>query len=200
MTTSFIDALKNRRTYYALCKEPACSDDQIRDLVEQAVLHVPSSFNSQSARVVILLGPQHDRLWNLTKAELQKIVPSESFQTTEEKINNSFLSGYGTILYFEDMQVVEGLQQQFPTYRDNFPLWSLQSSGMLQLAIWTSLELQGWGASLQHYNPVIDDAVKAAWDIPPSWKLIAQMPFGKPAGQPGAKEFQPVSERVKLFK
>ena len=114
MTTSFIDALKNRRTYYALCKEPACSDDQIRDLVEQAVLHVPSSFNSQSARVVILLGPQHDRLWNLTKAELQKIVPSESFQTTEEKINNSFLSGYGTILYFEDMQVVAAAIPDLP--------------------------------------------------------------------------------------
>jgi len=200
MTTSFIEALKHRRTYYALKKEPLSSDEQIRELVEQAVQHVPSSFNSQSARVVILLGPQHDRLWNLTKTELQKIVPPENFAPTEEKINSAFLSGYGTILYFEDMQVVEGLQQQFPTYRDNFPLWSLQSSGMLQLAIWTALELQGWGASLQHYNPVIDDAVKAAWEIPPSWKLIAQMPFGKPAAEPGAKEFQPVSERVKLFK
>ena len=184
MTTAFIDALKNRRTYYTLSKEPVCSDDQIRDLVEQTVLHVPSSFNSQSARVVILLGQQHDRLWHLTKSELQKIIPPENFATTEEKINYSFLSGYGTILYFEDMRVIEGLQQQFPAYHDNFPLWSLQSSGMLQLAIWTALELQGWGASLQHYNPVIDDAVKTAWEIPASWKLIAQMPFGKPAAQP----------------
>lgn len=106
MTTAFINALKNRRTYYALKKEPLSSDEQIRELVEQAVLHVPSSFNSQSARVAILLGSQHDRLWNLTKTELQKIVPPEHFAPTEEKINSAFLSGYGTILYFEDMQVL----------------------------------------------------------------------------------------------
>lgn len=56
------------------------------------------------------------------------------------------------------------------------------------------------GASLQHYNPVIDQAVKTVWHIPDSWKLIAEMPFGKPAAQPGCKEFQPVADRVKLFK
>ncbi|WP_261974689.1 nitroreductase family protein [Geobacter metallireducens] len=85
-------------------------------------------------------------------------------------------------------------------YSDNFPVWSNQSSGMLQYAIWSALELEGWGASLQHYNPVIDDSVKAAWNIPDNWKLIAQMPFGKPVAEPVSKEFQPVAGRVKLFK
>jgi len=200
MTTPFIEALKQRRTYYALGKEPVTSDARVRELVEQAVLHVPSSFNSQSARVVILLGDQHDQLWDLIKAELQKIVSPENFPATEEKINSAFRSGYGSLLFFEDMQVVEALQQKFPAYSDKFPLWSLQSSGMLQLAIWTSLELEGWGASLQHYNPVIDHAVKQHWNIPESWQLISQMPFGKPLAQPGEKEFQPLSERVKYFK
>ena len=174
MTTPFIEALKQRRTYYALGKEPVTSDARVRELVEQAVLHVPSSFNSQSARVVILLGDQHDQLWDLIKAELQKIVSPENFPATEEKINSAFRSGYGSLLFFEDMQVVEALQQKFPAYSDKFPLWSLQSSGMLQLAIWTSLELEGWGASLQHYNPVIDHAVKQHWNIPESWQLISQ--------------------------
>ena len=131
---------------------------------------------------------------------MKEIVPQESFQATEDKINGTFRCGYGTILYFEDMSIVEGLQQQFTAYRDNFPLWSLQSSGMLQHTVWVALELEGWGASLQHYNPVIDEAVKAEWNLPASWKLIAQMPFGKPVSQPGPKEFQPLTERVKLFK
>ena len=92
------------------------------------------------------------------------------------------------------------MQEKFPLYRDNFPIWSLQSSGMLQFAIWTALELEGWGASLQHYNPVIDEAVRAEWKIPASWKLIAQMPFGKPAEPAGDKEFRPLAERMMVYK
>ncbi len=200
MKTNFWNAIKARRTYYALSKEQVTSDEKIEEIVAEAVKHVPSSFNSQSARVVVLLGEQHDKLWDIAKAELKKLVPADSFQATEEKINGAFRSGYGSILYFEDMQVVEGLQQKFPLYADNFPVWSNQSSGMLQFAIWAALEIEGWGASLQHYNPVIDEAVKAAWNIPASWKLIAQMPFGKPAAEPGEKAFQPVEERMKVFK
>jgi predicted oxidoreductase (fatty acid repression mutant protein) len=71
---------------------------------------------------------------------------------------------------------------------------------MLQYAIWTALELEGFGATLQHYDPVIDEAVKAAWEIPVTWKLIASMPFGKPVSQPEEKEFQPLAERLRLFK
>ena len=71
---------------------------------------------------------------------------------------------------------------------------------MLQFAFWTGLEVEGGGATLQHYNPVIDEAVKAAWDIPANWKLIAQMPFGKPVSAPAPKGFQPLEERIKLYK
>ena len=35
-----------------------------------------------------------------------------------------------------------------------------------------------FGASLQHYNPLIDEAVAKQWHINPNWKLIAEMPFG----------------------
>ncbi|MGE0156346.1 MAG: nitroreductase family protein [Geobacter sp.] len=199
MTKVFFDAVKARRSCYALSKDPVVSDARIEELVGEAVKHVPSAFNSQSARVVILLGKQHDRLWDLTKAELRKLVPAESFKVTEDKINGAFRSGYGSILYFEDTEVVKGLQQQFPSYSDNFPIWSNQSSGMLQFAIWTALELEGFGATLQHYNPVIDEAVHAAWNIPATWKLIAQMPFGKPVVQPDPKTFQPLTERIKVF-
>lgn len=200
MQSVFFDAVKARRSCYALSKESVTTDQRIEEIVGEAVKHVPSAFNSQSARVVILLGQQHDRLWDLTKAELRKIVPAENFQATEDKINGAFRSGYGSILYFEDTEVVKGLQQQFPGYSDNFPIWSNQSSGMLQFVVWTALELEGFGATLQHYNPVIDEAVQAAWNIPASWKLLAQMPFGKPVAQPDPKEFKPLAERIKVFK
>lgn len=71
---------------------------------------------------------------------------------------------------------------------------------MHQLVIWTALEEVGFGASLQHYNPIIDESVQEEWSLPSTWKLIAQMPFGKPTAEPGDKEFKPLEDRVKIFK
>jgi predicted oxidoreductase (fatty acid repression mutant protein) len=198
MSKDFLTAIKDRRSYYEIAKEATIPDSRLKEILAHAVKHTPSAFNSQSARVVLLLGSQHDRLWDMTKEALRKIVPPEQFSTTEEKING-FRSGYGTVLYFEDQKVVEGLQQQFALYKDNFPVWSLQSSGMLQLVIWTALENEGFGASLQHYNELIETDVKKAWNIPDHWKLLAQMPFGKPTAQPGEKDYSPLDERFKIF-
>ncbi|MNP03542.1 hypothetical protein D3C76_954300 [compost metagenome] len=71
---------------------------------------------------------------------------------------------------------------------------------MLQFVVWTALEIEGLGATLQHYNPLIDDEVKKTWNIPATWKLIAEMPFGNPLAPAGEKEYQPLEDRVKLYK
>lgn len=200
MERNFKEAIKNRRSIYALSNKASISDGQIKEIVDYAVLHTPSSFNSQTARVVLLLGDNHKKVWNITKDILRKIVPADAFKKTEEKINGAFASGYGTILFFEDQDVVKGLQESFPSYGENFPGWSLQSSGMLQFAIWTMLEDAGMGASLQHYNPLIDEEVAKTWNLPASWKLISQMPFGIPTSEAGKKDFLPLEKRVLEFK
>jgi len=199
MSKDFNSSIQERRSIYAISKESPISDDRIKEVVEFAVKYTPSAFNSQSARVVVLLGEKHNKVWDITMETLRKIVPAENFSSTEDKIN-SFKSGYGTVLFFEDQSVIEGLQKQFALYKDNFPVWSQQSSGMLQLVVWTSLENEGLGASLQHYNPLIDEEVKKEWNIPENWKLIGQMPFGKPAAPAGDKQFNPIEDRVKFFK
>ncbi|URJ62310.1 MULTISPECIES: nitroreductase family protein [Paenibacillus] len=200
MTKDFFTALKDRRSYYGISKEQVISDQRIQEIVEEAVKYTPTSFNSQTSRAVVLLGEHHDKLWNITEGILREVVGNEEqFKSTAEKMNG-FRSGYGTVLFFEDNNVIAGLQQQFEAYADNFPIWANQSNGMLQLVVWTALEQEGLGASLQHYNPLIDEKVKNEWNIPEHWKLIAEMPFGKPTFQPGDKEFQPIEERVKTFK
>ncbi|ENK0837799.1 nitroreductase family protein [Clostridium botulinum] len=199
MKKDFYEAIEKRRTFYGISKEAVVSDDRIKEVIEHAVKHTPSAFNSQSTRIVLLLGDKHDKLWSITKESLRKIVPEDKFESTEEKIN-SFASGYGTILYFEDMSVVEDLQKQFALYKDNFPIWSQQSSAMHQFVIWTSLEIEGFGASLQHYNELIEEDVKKEWDIPNNWKLIAQMPFGKPVVNPDEKQYKPLEERIRIIK
>lgn len=199
MSNNFLDAVKERRSIYAISKESTVSDAQIVEIVEQAVLHSPTSFNSQSSRAVVLLGEQHDKLWDITTETLRKIVPAEQFEGTAQKLG-SFKAGYGSVLFFEDQTVVKSLQESFALYAENFPVWSNQSSGILQFVVWTALSEAGLGASLQHYNPLIDDEVKEAWGIPQEWKLIAQLPFGKTVAPAGEKQFQPVEDRVKVFK
>lgn len=199
MVKDFYTAIKERRTIYGISKETTVSDERIQEVIKEAVKYTPSAFNSQSARVVVLFGENHNKLWDITKESLRRIVPEAQFAPTEEKIN-SFRNGYGTVLFFEDISVIESLQKQFATYKDNFPIWSQQSSGMLQYVIWTSLEIEGLGVSLQHYNELIEEEVRQQWNIPNNWKLIAQMPFGKPTAPAGDKEFMPLEERVKVFK
>jgi len=199
MSKDFYTAIKDRRTIYGISKEISVSEARIQEVINDAVKYTPSAFNSQSARVVVLFGASHDKLWDITMETLRKIVPPANFSSTEEKIN-SFRSGYSTVLYFEDTSVIESLQQQFALYKDNFPIWSLESNGMLQFVIWNSLSIEGLGASLQHYNPLIDDEVKKQWNIPSNWKLLGQMPFGKPTAAPDEKQFQPLEARVKFFK
>lgn len=199
MQKNFYDAIKDRRTIYAIGSESSVSDERIAEVIGQALHDSPSAFNSQSSKVAVLFGENHKKLWNITMETLRKVVPPESFAQTEEKIN-SFAAGHGTVLYFDDTSITEGLMQRFPLYKDNFPVWAQQSNGMLQLTVWTSLEQEGLGASLQHYNPLIDEEVRKAWNIPQSWKLVGQMPFGKPLGGPGEKEFVPLEQRMLLFK
>ncbi|MDO7905692.1 nitroreductase family protein [Paenibacillus sp. JX-17] len=200
MAKDFLTALKERRSYYGISKDITVSDARIQEIVEEAVKYTPTSFNSQTSRAVVLLGEQHDKLWSFTEDILRDIVGNaEAFKSTADKME-SFRSGYGTILFFEDNNVIAQLQQDYASYADNFPIWANQSNGMLQLVVWTLLEQEGLGASLQHYNPLIDEKVKLEWSIPENWRLIAQMPFGKPTFEPGEKEFQPIEERVKIKK
>ncbi len=194
----FLEAVEKRRSYYGISSESTISDEKIKQIVEHSVKHCPSAFNSQTARVVILLKEEHKKLWDITKDSLKKIVPEASFSETEEKIN-SFKNGYGTILFFENMEIVEALQEQFALYKDNFPVWSQQSSGMCQFIVWTAIETEGLGASLQHYNELIEAQVKSEWNISKKWKLIAQMPFGKPTFLPDEKQFEPIENRVFVY-
>jgi Nitroreductase family len=92
----FLDAMAGRRSYYVLSKSSPIPDARIQEIIKHALLHVPSSFNSQTTRIVLLLGEEHDKLWEITKEILRDIVPAESFSTTEKKLNG-FKAGHGTV-------------------------------------------------------------------------------------------------------
>lgn len=260
LTKNVLEAIKERRTYYQLNKEAPISDSKIKELTEQALLHVPSSFNSQSTRIVVLLNKDHEQFWDYVIEVLKPLTPEGSFDGTKQKING-FRAAYGTVsdscslsvsygswgavvrrcsrqmapraststtsptrtqrmmqappclapyharespfamtnsktnihiqvLFYEAPEPVENLRKAFPLYAHHFGDWSEHTNAMHQYALWVALEAEGFGANLQHYNPIIDQKAAEHWSIPLEWKLRSQLVFGGRAGEPGEKQFQ----------
>lgn len=205
MTTSLNknlrDAIKDRRSYYQIQNTAPISDKEIQSIIEHILYYAPSAFNSQSVRAVLLLGDNHKKMWEITKEELKKVSKSEErFKVTEEKVNTSFASGYGTVLFFDDKAVIKDLQNRFPKNAEKFAQWGDHAAGIVQILTWIGLESVGFGASLQHYNPLIDERIREEWNISKDWELVAQMPFGEPTGKPGEKTHVPLKERLIVVK
>ncbi|WP_180093642.1 MULTISPECIES: nitroreductase family protein [unclassified Acinetobacter] len=196
---SFLNQIEQRRTIYSIGNNVTLSQDEIEQTIKDAVRLSPSSFNSQTSRVVILFGDAHQKFWDIVRETLRKIVPTDAFEGTNGKIN-SFAAGFGTALFYEDQAVVKALQEQFALYADNFPVWSEHSTAIAQFATWTALAEKNIGASLQHYNPIVDAETAAAFDVPDQWKLRAQLVFGSIEAPAGEKTFIADEERFKTFK
>ena len=65
MERNLKDALQHRRSYYELTPESPIDDAKIEEIIHFAIRHIPSAFNSQSTRLVLLLHdsrifPPHD--------------------------------------------------------------------------------------------------------------------------------------------
>jgi len=178
MNSSALTLFAKRRTQYALGKNLPISEEKLEHLVFESMRLAPSAYNSQSSRAIILFGAQSEKLWNvITREILRPMVPADAWSSTDAKMN-SFAAAAGTVLFFEDQDVVKYMQDQYAAFSDYFPIFSEHSTGMAQFAVWTALAEAGIGASLQHYMPLIDQEVAKTWNVPASWLLRAQMPFG----------------------
>ena len=196
--SQFISLAEKRRTIYHLGNKVTQSKDEITKIIHDVSKQAPSSFNSQSSRVFVLYGEAHQKLWDITANALKAIMPADAFEGTKAKID-SFAAGFGTVLYFEDEQVVEDLQAKFPPYAANFPKWSDQAHGITAYGVWLALAEVNIGASLQHYNELIEEAVRKEWDVPAKWSLKAQMPFGSIETPADPKAFIETAARFKTF-
>lgn len=200
MNSQFNSLTANRRSIYALGDNLSQTPEEIFDLVKQTIKNSPTAFNSQTVRAVVLFGKSSDKVWEIVEDALRKIAKSpDAFEQTKAKID-SFKAGYGTILYFTDTTIVHQLENDYPSYADNFANWAEQGLGGAQQAVWTALAEQGIGASLQHYNPLIDDAIHQAFNLPADWQLRAEMPFGSIEAPAGEKAHLDDEEMFKLIK
>ena len=174
---NYIDIIKQRRSVYDLHKHLPISENKLMRILEDVITESPTAFNMQSSHVIVLMDGQHERLWNIVTKTLKDIVPSNKFEPTQKKMD-MFSNAKGTILFFENTQIIEQLKLDYPLYKDQFDNFALRGMGILQGNIWNALAEVEIGASLQHYNPLIDEAVKEEWDVPEHYQLSAQMVFG----------------------
>jgi len=190
----FTDMLKMRRSVYALDKKLPISKEQVFDIISKATEYVPDAFNMKSQRVLVITGDKNKDFWNGVYDVLVRV----SGENLSRDRTDSFMAGYGTILYFYDRDTVDEYKKNFSLYANNFDNWAMQSNAMLQFAIWTAFATIGVGASLQHYNPIIDDMVRKLFNVPENWVLVAQMPFGGVAVKPEEKQSEDVAQRIKV--
>ncbi|MED3661413.1 nitroreductase family protein [Ureibacillus terrenus] len=190
----FFEAIKNRRSIRVLEDEAVVPDDEVVEIVKSALNHTPTAFNGQETRVAVLFGDSHKELWDSAE-KIAREKNKGDISRTLERIEG-YCNGHGTILFFQDRDVIKEFQEKMPHLHDAFEEWGHQNQGMLQYVIWTGLEAVGYAASLQH----VEVAIKPEWNIPESWKLIAQMPFGKQAQPLQEKEIVPVEKKLIVVK
>lgn len=244
-TDTLIELAKARRTIYKLGKNSPVPDSKIEEVVNAAIQHIPSSFNTQSTRLVVLLHAEHERLWEIVIDTFMQLVQSGAVPEATWKNQTlpklqGMKNGVGTVCLpaTNPLEATIKLTHRYrssstktqhtssPSPRNSQPTRSTSSPGQstrmpctstsvrssppisctcthahtnMHETVWTALESLGFGANLQHYNPLIDTPVAKQWDIPSEWRLIAQLVFGSPEGEPGEKTQKPIEERVKIF-
>ncbi|KAL2840068.1 Nitroreductase-like protein [Aspergillus pseudoustus] len=114
-TATLIDLVKSRRTYYSLSPTSTIPDAAIEEIVKTAVLHVLSSFNSQTTRIVLLLKSEHQRLWQATIEIMEGLVVvgtvlKDVFESHTKPKLERFCNSYGTVLFFVDYEALEPIK------------------------------------------------------------------------------------------
>lgn len=187
----YLETIKKRRSYYNLSEDIHHSNEEVKYIFEDVLNTTPSAMNSQPTRVVLLFDDKSKEFWNKVNETYDNSIDKEKFK--------GFYHAKGTALFFIEEEVVEELKKEIPSYAERMDQWAEHGCAMIQLNAWQGLRDEGIGASLQHYNPHIDNWCRDLYHVPKTWRLVAQMPFGKIEQEPEEKEKAPIESIMKVF-
>lgn len=147
--------------------------DFVADL-HAAVQRVPSAFNAQPWRIV-LLRERNAAFWDHIVDTLAARLEGDRRERYLRRAENLRYGGM-TLLIFEDAARAtprDGLSAG--EARDQ----AAQSIGMAQFALWLTITAHGLTTSLQHWHALIEDAALAFVRLPSEvFRLVAFMPVG----------------------
>ena len=192
-------ALETRRTHYVLGKNTDFSKQEIVDAISNVVKHAPSAFNNQSTRVVILFGDQKEKFWQHIYDVQKDVLDDDAWEQQSATITGARDEALGTVLFFEDNATAD----QLPTNPERTHVYKHTANANVQYGTWLTMADLGLGASLQHFNlgyeQGFDKETRQMFDLPDSYEMVAQMPFGSIEAPAGDKDFAPLEERVFVF-
>jgi len=196
--SDFLELVEKRRTIYALGTNSDLTKEEIEDRIRKVVKQVPSASNSQTSRVVVLFDEANDKFWDHIH-DVQKDVLEGDMWEMMSGVMLGAKEAIGTILFFEDLDAVEAMPA--PSTRQE--VYKQNNAANVQYALWLALREMDLGASLQHFNvgyeQGFDKGTKEMFDLPESYEMLAQMPFGSIEQETEPKEHIDADEQVKVF-
>jgi hypothetical protein len=111
-TTPLLTAFDHRRSCYNLTNGSTIPDGELEQVIKDCLNVVPSAFNTQTTRLVLLVGEHHTRLWEIIGGALRDKIGAERYASGTESKIKSFAAAYGTILFADDPKAVEGLKMK----------------------------------------------------------------------------------------
>lgn len=185
----FKDLQKKRRSTYVVGKNTDVSQDEIVAQIREIAKEVPTAFNSQTSRHVVLFNDQVEKFWSKIEDVQKEVLDADTWAAMGPVIQGS-KNALGTVLFFEDRDAVSN---GIPAAAARQEAYKQNNAGNAQYAIWLGLTELGLGGSLQHFNvgyeQGFDSAIREMFDLPDSYELIAQLPFGSIEQEYDAKDY-----------
>ncbi|KAM5349435.1 hypothetical protein ACJ41O_005940 [Fusarium nematophilum] len=204
-TDQWLAVAKHRRTVYGLKDTSHVPDSRIEEIVQQVLDFSPSSFNSQPGRVTIVLGEKHKELWQVI-IDAAKPVLEAAGPGVWEAMGPRFeghKSAYGSVLFWDSKEAIKQAGETHQSAAQMLPQFAEHASGMAQIFVWTALEIEGFGANLQHMGavPGVEAALHKFLSVPDDYVLKANLNFGEKAQpHPEKPEKLPLKETLKIIK
>lgn len=201
----WLEAAKHRRTVYGLKDTSPVPDSRIQEIITQVLSFTPSSYNTQPGRITLVLGEKHKQLWDVVIEHAEPVLKAAGPGVWEAMGPRfqGFKNGYGSVLFWDSGAAIKEAQGIHQAAAHMFNQFADHASGMAQILVWTALELEGFGANLQHMGaiPPVEAAIKKFLQVPDDYSLKANMNFGEEAQpHPEVPEKLPVSQTLVVVK
>lgn len=94
---TFIDYIAHRHSVYTLTDKSPISDERLKKIINDIMLTVPSSFNNQTTRLVVLLRDDHKKFWDDVDEALEPHLRTEDIKKNSMARTAGFRAAYGTV-------------------------------------------------------------------------------------------------------
>ncbi|KAK7194247.1 hypothetical protein NESM_000339500 [Novymonas esmeraldas] len=195
-------ALGARRSVYHVNKLLPLSAEEVCTLVKAAVRaaeRLSADDVPHSTRVVLLLGSAHDAFWDLVADQIHRVASPATAAVGAAKVDHSMKAAAVTLLFYSDTRVESSIAARLTRLGhdgdDMAAVMGTRGVAAAEMAVWTALACAGIGATLHHYNVLVEQLVTQQLQLPPWWRMQSQMPLGGVARPPDAKSYAPMEDR-----